>query len=552
MTQHQGLAGTDFQAAYLAVRRLADITRQRPAEVTPDSVAALADLLAQAPHASQTQARFLYRDAAAVLLDLCRSAPDRELAARAFAGVETALARPGKPRMAAADAVGALPLSVRGPQMDETGPPKPDASHTPDIAWTALLRLADAGRQADTGSGPPPTGNAIPARAGRTLIMPLPGDGRVVAVKFLRLGEPASGLALEAAWMEHLAAEARDMPVPFHVPRPLRVAGQAVFRVADAPLARVGLDPATLAGGVAMAYVARADYFRYPNEHGPDGGLGGRELLAVLGQNALLFGRLAARGIVHTAPIPLFHNRVQRERRSDEGLYDWRRMGRLDQWLASTRFPNFGPSGLRDFEHFVSHAGPTGPLYKCMGDHLLGLLLVTGSYFRFKEPARVGLGPDGRPADARELFDPALLAEALTTIYDAYYQGFTGRAPAGALPFDREGLAARLIEEMGVDRHMVEMLRVADQENMSDAAFVEFLTRRGMPRQEALGLRRGAADVAIPTGPHLGEFNGRISAPEMIEFTACAAAACVAGRYFAEADGRRNSSKQPDMLQFLS
>ncbi|MDQ7831063.1 MAG: hypothetical protein RDU30_04985 [Desulfovibrionaceae bacterium] len=43
--------------------------------------------------------------------------------------------------------------------------------------------------------------------------------------------------------------------------------------------------------------------------------------------------------------------------------------------------------------------------------------------------------------------------------------------------------------------------------------------------------------MAIPTGPHLGEFNGRISAPELIEFTACAAAACVAGRYFAEASG---------------
>jgi hypothetical protein len=535
MTQHQGLAGTDFQAAYLAVRRLADITRQRPAEVTPDSVAALAGLLAQAPHASQTQARFLYRDAAAVLLELCRNAPDRELAARAFFGVETALARSGKPRMAAADAVGELPLAVSGPQVadPEGACPAPDPATVRDISWMELLHLADAHGEGEADDAPGCDGRAIPALAGRTLIMPLSGAGRVAAVKFVRRGEDASGLAREAAWMEHLAAE-RDMPAPFHVPRPLRVAGQAVFRVADAPLARAGLDPDSLAGGLAMAYVARADYFRYPNEHGPHGGLGGRELLAVLGQNALLFGWLSARGIVHTAPIPLFHNRVQRERRSDEGLYDWRRMGRLDQWLASTRFPNFGPSGLRDFEHFVSHAGPTGPLFKCMGDHLLGLLLVTGSYFRFKEPARVGLSRDGRPTDARELFDPALLAEALTTIYGAYYEGFTGRAPSGALPFDRDGLAARLIDEMGVDRHMVEMLRVADQEGMSDAAFVEFLARRGMPRQEALGLRRGAADVAIPTGPHLGEFNGRISAPELIEFTACAAASCVAGRYFAE------------------
>jgi hypothetical protein len=541
MTQHQGLAGTDFQAAYLAVRRLADIARDRPAEVTPDSVSALAGLLADARHASQTQARFLYRDAASVLLDLCRAAPDRGLAARAFAAVETALANPGKPRMAAAEAVGDLPLAVRGPDLAVPGRACPasddtDAAAGACLSWNALARLAATAEE----PGDAPDGEVAwktPFRAGRTLIAPQ-GDGeRVLAVKFLRRGEDPAGLALEAAWMEHLAQAAGELPAPFHVPRPLRLAGRAVYRVTDAPLARLGLSPGDLAGGLAMAYTARADYFRYPNEHGPEGGLGGEELVAVLGRCALLFGRLCGLGIVHTAPIPLFHNRVQRERRSDAGLYDWRRMGRLDQWLASTRYPNFGPSGLRDFEHFESHAGPTGPLYRRMGDQLLSLVLVAGSYFRFKEPDRVGLAPDGSPVDARELFDPALLAEALATIYGAYYEGFTGRPPAGAPPFDREGLAARLIEEMGVDRHMVEMLRVADQEGMSDADFVEFLTARGMPGELAAAMRRGEADVELPTGPHLGEFNGRISAPEMIEFTACAAAACVAGRYFGEHAG---------------
>ncbi|MFZ5810416.1 MAG: hypothetical protein ACOY4F_00055, partial [Thermodesulfobacteriota bacterium] len=81
MSQHQGLDGTDFQAAYLAVRRLADLARMRPGEVTPGSVRSLGTLLAEAPHDRQPQARFLYRDAAAVLMDLCRKAPDRDLAA---------------------------------------------------------------------------------------------------------------------------------------------------------------------------------------------------------------------------------------------------------------------------------------------------------------------------------------------------------------------------------------------------------------------------------------------------------------------------------------
>lgn len=539
MTQHQGLTGTDFQAAFLAVRRLADIARDRPAEVTPESVSALADLLSQAPHASQTQARFLYRDAAAVLLDLCRGTPDHCLATRAFAAVETALARPGRPRMAAAEAVGGLPLAIRGPALPPPGVPDPARAPGGGVRTDFAALAALAGAVPLNAPPPPPDGSpdksdtATPRRAGRTLIQPL-GGGRVAAVKFLRRGEDPAALDQEAAWMEHLAGVAADLPVPFHVPVPIRISGCAVYHVDGAPLARTGLDPQGLAGGLAMGYAARADYFRYPNEHGPDGGLGGEELLAVLSRCARLFGGLCARGIVHTAPIPLFHNRVQRGRRADAGLYDWRRMGRLDQWLASTRFPNFGISGLRDFEHFESHAGSTGPLYKRMGDQLLSMILVAGSYFRFREPGRVGLAAGGAPVDARELFDRDLFRQAIEAVFRGYYLGFTGRDPAGEPPFDPHALCGRLIEEMGVDRHMVEVLRVADQEAMGDAEFVEFLAARGVAEEAAAGMRRGEADVELPTGPHLGEFNGRISAPEMIEFTACAAAACVAGRYFAE------------------
>ncbi|MFZ5811557.1 MAG: SidJ-related pseudokinase, partial [Thermodesulfobacteriota bacterium] len=448
--------------------------------------------------------------------------------------VDAALARPGKPRMAASEAVGALPLCLRGP-----APPEPDpGDDLPEVSWNDLFALAEAVPVPDAPPGPARTAPAGLSRAGRTLLAPL-ADGRTVfAVKFARRGEDPAGLALEAGWMERLAVLAPDMPAPFHVPRPILVAGRPVFRVQDAPLGRAGLAPAALAqgpgAGLAMAYTARADYFSYPNEHGPRGGLSGGELLEVLARNALLFGRLAGHGIVHTAVIPLFHNRVQRERRADAGLYDWRRMGRLDRWLSSTRFPNFGTTGPRDFEHFASHQGPDTALYRSVGDHLLGLALVAGSYFRFKDPDRVGLAADGRPVDARELFDPDLFAAGLAAIFTAYFEGFTGRPAAGDPPFDAQALAGRLVEEMGVDRHMVEMVRVADQEAMDDAAFAAFLTGRGLPPEEAARLRRGERDIALPTGPHLGEFNGPISAPELITFTAVAAAKCVAGRYFAQ------------------
>ncbi|NMC49874.1 MAG: hypothetical protein GYA47_10710, partial [Desulfovibrio sp.] len=150
------------------------------------------------------------------------------------------------------------------------------------------------------------------------------------------------------------------------------------------------------------------------------------------------------------------------------------------------------------------------------------------------DPARVGLAADGRPVDARELFDPDLFATGLAAIFTAYFEGFAGRPAAGDPPFDAQALAGRLVEEMGVDRHMMEMVRVADQEAMDDAAFAAFLTGRGLPPEEAARLRRGERDIALPTGPHLGEFNGPISAPELITFTAVAAAKCVAGRYFAQ------------------
>ena len=70
-------------------------------------------------------------------------------------------------------------------------------------------------------------------------------------------------------------------------------------------------------------------------------------------------------GIVHTAPIPLFHNRAQAWRREDRGIYEWPRGGRLDRWLSSSRHPNIAASGLRDFEHLASIRRPGRQLYFC-------------------------------------------------------------------------------------------------------------------------------------------------------------------------------------------
>ena len=113
-----------------------------------------------------------------------------------------------------------------------------------------------------------------------------------------------------------------------------------------------------------------------------------------------------------------------------------------------------------------------------MGAQLLSLFLVAGSYFRMKESQRVGLEPNGRPVDARNLFHKPLLVKIVQGIFEHYYHGFVGKPFEGTLPLDVSGLADRMVDEMGVDRYMEEILRVVDQTEMTKEAFMDFLVER--------------------------------------------------------------------------
>lgn len=495
----------DFTAAYLAVRRVADLAARDPSAVSPEVVDALEGLLTQNAHARQTQARVLYREAAGILVTLLAQGTPGQ-AATARQSLTTALATAGKPRLAAAEAVGGLAL----PGIRPPAPPVADPAAVP-VAFRTLL--ARAGADPDS----------VPRRAGRSLLAPSRRSGCLVVLKCLRHGEDPVGLALEGAWMQRCAA--MEFPIPCHVPRPCHDGAAMLWSVSGLEEALPGLDPR----GRCLAYVAREDYFRYPNDPASPEEFDGEGLCAILRRAAFLLGWLAGQGVVHEAAIPLFHNRVQRERRDDGGIYDWRLPGRLDRWLASSRHPNFGLSGLRDFEHLVCLSGAPGTLYRRMGDHFISLLLVAGSAFRMRDPGLIGRGTDGGPADARHLFDEALLCRIVEAVFAGYQEGFAGvAAPA---PFDARGLARRMVAEMGVDNHMVELLRVADQDAMSDDAFLDFLTSRGMTGDAARALRRGEADVELVTGPHLGDFNNRTSLPELNEAVAASVAACLAARH---------------------
>jgi hypothetical protein len=119
-------------------------------------------------------------------------------------------------------------------------------------------------------------------------------------------------------------------------------------------------------------------------------------------------------------------------------------------------------------------------------------------------------------------------------IFENYFTGFTGAPPPATLPVDIDRLTRRMIEEMGVDRYMTELLRRVDQRALTDRQFFDFLGERKYGAGQLNGLKRGDKDILITSGPHLGDFNRQISLPELIECTAAMSAVCMAGRFVGE------------------
>ena len=422
----------------------------------------------------------------------------------------------GNAHRGVAEALGSLPVVIRGPRTPDGKAAKP-----PAVTWDGLIQA----------HGLHLTGKLT--SIGRSLVAKTSQKDHLLVVKLAREDDHAGTLGQEIRWMEALQQPGYEVDRRFHVPKPLTIHGQPVFRIPNLPL----LPPGVITRhpqGLAIAFVAHADYFVYPNQTSVDG----ETALEILGRNAYLMGWLAAKGVIHDAPIPLFHNRTQRQRRDDQGRYQWFRAGRLDQWLDSCAFPNFGLSGLRDFEHLTSFSGKSRLLYRHIGSHLISLLLVAGSHFRGRDGSRRGLNANREPVDARDLFDHSLLAAMIHNIFKNYHQGFCGARSPVDLPLDPDRLATRMVEEMGVDRYMSELLRRSDQQQMTDDQFRKFLREKGVAESAAKKMQPGKKDILIASGPHLGNFNRQISLPELIEAVAAMSAVCIAGRFMGQNNNR--------------
>jgi len=523
-------ANQDFSAAFMIMNRIKAVLAA-DSTIPVTSVFQICErMLASPAYRRQKQAYFLYQAMAETLqlVAMRPAAGDRGERERALELLDSGMGQPHEGlRRAMAEALGTLPLAIDRAPVSHQGmaggePTSLDRLLVCDADWLKSHNI-----QRINGW----------MWQGRSMLAET-RSGEILVVKCLREDEDPASLCRESAWMDYLGAAPEPFKHPFHIPRPL-AHGQGYLIQAPQESRRPPAGTVLHPKRYAMAFLAWPDYFHYPNETAEGRRLTGDQAREVLSRNAWLLGRLMAMGIAHTAPIPLFHNRAQRHRREDDGRYRWTHAGRLDRWLASCRYPNFGVSGLRDFEHLAVTTGRTRCRYETIGSHLISLLLVAGSYFRNQAPDRMGLDPCGQPVDVRDLFDRHLFQAMTRDILDAYYEGFTSASHPANTPITPVHLVDRMIEEMGVDRHMEEILRVVDQDAMDPAMFVAFLQSRGIPAREATRMTKGQADIPLMTGPHLGGFNQPISLPELIDFAAIGAARCVAGRFQKERGGDR-------------
>lgn len=507
----------DFQAKYLAVCEIRKRAQTERGQISLKSIIALEETFQNQGILNETQAYFFYREAAGAICEALTASyhdPGHQAAFEAL--MRLLKATSGRAHRAVSEALGSLPFSIRGPFLENS-----EVSKCPAITWGDLL---NENRLPMTVSG---------HFVGRSLVSRDRKTHRLLVVKFATQNETPKTLLQEVRWLRHMGQNGCAFGVRFHIPKALGVQKNFFFRLKDAPVKfppGLGIHSRRFA----IAFLAHPDYFNYPNGGESKNQLTAETFFETMCRNAFLFGKLTGQGVIHGAPVPLFHNRVQAARRNDRGRYLWQRAGRLDQWLNSCRYPNFGCSGIRDFEHLASFRGPARRVYGPIGAHLLSLFLVAGSYFRMKNQKMVGLDKQGRPVDARALFDKALLAQVMEGIFHQYYLGFSEHSFKGELPLDTGHLVDRMVDEMGVDRYMEEILRVADQREMTDDAFVRFLKDRNVPEEAISQMKRGLKDITLFTGPHLGGFNQRISIPELIEAVGTMAALCVYGRYRTE------------------
>lgn len=503
----------EFSAVYMDMRNLRGILEHNPDLADMRVIEAVANVVMEKRYSDQRMSRLMYRECSRTLSAVGFGCSDRNISSRSICLLIGAASSCGGPAsIEASSGLGTMVFNVGLRQL----PPDFDGE-CPAIDYQDLIQSSGVAE--------------FIGFTGRSAVFTTYNTDQLFVIKFARNGEDPASLHLEGEWMDLAHIFAVDPAVRFDCPTPVRMAARVLFKITGEDVRNLRGFPENLDENCyAMAYHAHREYFCYPNDSRVGCQLPFDAFMEVMRRNSFLLGKMSGEGILHEAPIPLFHNRVQAMRRNDAGVYQWHLFGRLDRWLDSCEFPNFGVSGLRDFEHLKLMKPGKESFYYCVGSHFLSILLVVGSWFRAKNVKLRGIDEYGDPVDARSLFDEDQFVKILSECFESYYYGFCGKTFSSEIDLHIPKLVKRMIDEMGVDRHMHEFMRVADQDMLSDEEFHKYLISCGMEEIQALAVKKGASDVRLVTGPHLGDFNRSISLPEIVEWSAMAAGCCIASK----------------------
>ena len=506
----------NFSEAYITINRLNALLDSTPDVSSKVLIDALKYFLTDKKHLKQKQSYFLYKNTADSLILIILNNKNKDIMQKALQALLFVMrTTKGMQYKAASEALGSLPLKFYPLTIKQ-----PDMDNICFITWDSFFKRY----------GQCSIGECF--KKGRSIVMPVCSSEDVMVVKLASGFESAKLLGVEAAWMNLFLERKIGFKVNFQIPKPIKIENNYLFQITIPDIFKETDSKEPDEKYYGICFTVNKNYFYYINGHNADSGLSLSEFSKSLYENAWLLGKLASLGIIHTSPIPLFHNRVSKKRRVDGGLYEWPRGGRLDKWLESSKYPNFGLTGIRDFEHFAGINDLKKGVYFYVGTHILSLVLVAGSYFRFKQHTDTDCTDRNNIYDVRYLFEKRVIKKMILELFLNYYNGFTDKIFEGIIPLDLDWFADRLISEMGCDNYMKEIFRIVDQTEMTQKEFSNFLFQRGMNPIEINQITKGREEIVLMSGPHLGGFNQKISIPELTDFISAVSALCISGRYF--------------------
>jgi len=208
----------DFSATYMAVSMLEHGLNENISLASSKTVSALYNVILKKVHFFQRQSYFLYRKAANTLSFLASACEDPGLSAESIKRLKQIVAdSDGPSHRAAAEALGSLPLKIKGPSLKEQG-----MNQVTSIRWDDFCRKTGLNADCDMKC------------IGRSLVFSVAKD-LLFVIKLSRSESESIALNREALWMEYLQTVKHEFPVKFDIPTPFRFKEVYLFKLTDFP-----------------------------------------------------------------------------------------------------------------------------------------------------------------------------------------------------------------------------------------------------------------------------------------------------------------------------